>query len=173
MTSKNPLPSDEIRSLRDQLNDWSYRYYTLDDPSVPDAEYDRAFRRLQELEEAHPDWYRGLAPAGRRRSPEFGGAPRGAHAEPGNAFNDKELRDTDQRVRERLDVSGPVDYVAEPKLDSLAVSLVYENGRLVRSATQGDGETGDITANVRTIDSSRCACAATKHRPCWRCAARW
>ena len=158
MTSKNPLPSDEIRSLRDQLNDWSYRYYTLDDPSVPDAEYDRAFRRLQELEEAHPDLVTEDSPTQR-----VGDAPLDAfeevrHAVPmlslGNAFNDQELRDFDQRVRDRLDVSGPVDYVAEPKLDGLAVSLVYEQGRLVRGATRGDGETGeDITANVRTIDS--------------------
>ncbi|MBF5058433.1 NAD-dependent DNA ligase LigA [Alcanivorax sp. 521-1] len=159
MTSKKtPAPADEIQQLRDTLNDWSYRYYTLDDPSVPDAEYDRAFRRLQELEEAHPDLVTDDSPTQR-----VGDAPLDAfeevrHAVPmlslGNAFNDQELRDFDQRVRERLDVSGPVDYVAEPKLDGLAVSLVYENGRLVRGATRGDGETGeDITANVRTIDS--------------------
>lgn len=160
MTSKNPSPADEIRALRDQLNDWSYRYYVLDDPSVPDAEYDRAFRRLEELEAEHPDLITADSPTQRVGDRPLDAFDEVRHDVPmlslGNAFDEQELRDFDQRVRERLDVDGPVAYVAEPKLDGLAVSLLYENGELVRAATRGDGETGeDITANVRTIKSVR------------------
>ncbi len=159
MTSpKTPSPAEQIKQLRDQLNDWSYRYYVLDDPAVPDAEYDRLFRQLQALEGEHPDLISPDSPTQRVGDVPLEGFNEVRHAVPmlslGNAFNDEELRDFDQRVRERLDVSGSIDYVAEPKLDGLAVSLVYENGELVRGATRGDGETGeDITANVRTIKS--------------------
>jgi DNA ligase (NAD+) len=155
---KTPSPAEQIKQLRDQLNDWSYRYYVLDDPAVPDAEYDRLFRQLQALEGEHPDLISPDSPTQRVGDVPLEGFNEVRHAVPmlslGNAFNDEELRDFDQRVRERLDVSGSIDYVAEPKLDGLAVSLVYENGELVRGATRGDGETGeDITANVRTIKS--------------------
>ena len=159
MTSpKTPSPAEQIKQLRNQLNDWSYRYYVLDDPAVPDAEYDRLFRQLQALEGEHPDLISPDSPTQRVGDVPLEGFNEVRHAVPmlslGNAFNDEELRDFDQRVRERLDVSGSIDYVAEPKLDGLAVSLVYENGELVRGATRGDGETGeDITANVRTIKS--------------------
>ncbi|KAF0804233.1 NAD-dependent DNA ligase LigA [Alcanivorax xiamenensis] len=159
MTSKNiPSPAEQIKQLRDQLNDWSYRYYVLDDPAVPDAEYDRLFRQLQALESEHPDLVSPDSPTQRVGDVPLEGFNEVRHAVPmlslGNAFSDDELRDFDQRVHERLDVSGGIDYVAEPKLDGLAVSLVYENGELVRGATRGDGETGeDITANVRTIKS--------------------
>lgn len=159
MTSKqNTSPTDEIRALRDQLNDWSYRYYVLDDPSVPDAEYDRAFRRLEELEAEHPDLVTADSPTQRVGDRPLDAFDEVRHDVPmlslGNAFDEQELRDFDQRVRERLDVDGPVAYVAEPKLDGLAVSLLYENGELVRAATRGDGETGeDITVNARTIRS--------------------
>ena len=160
MTSKNPSPADEIRALRDQLNDWSHRYYVLDDPSVPDAEYDRAFRRLEELEAEHPDLITADSPTQRVGDRPLDAFDEVRHDVPmlslGNACDEQERRDFDQRVRERLDVDGPVAYVAEPKLDGLAVSLLYENGELVRAATRGDGETGeDITANVRTIKSVR------------------
>lgn len=159
MTSpKTPSPAEQIKQLRDQLNDWSYRYYVLDDPAVPDPEYDRLFRQLQALESEHPDLISPDSPTQRVGDVPLEGFNEVRHAVPmlslGNAFNDEELRDFDQRVRERLDVSGSINYVAEPKLDGLAVSLVYENGELVRGATRGDGETGeDITANVRTIKS--------------------
>ena len=157
-TTKNRSPAEEIKTLRDQLNDWSHRYYVLDDPSVPDAEYDRAFRRLEELEAEHPDLITADSPTQRVGDRPLDAFDEVRHDVPmlslGNAFDEQELRDFDQRVRERLDVDGPVAYVAEPKLDGLAVSLLYENGELVRGATRGDGETGeDITANVRTIRS--------------------
>jgi len=157
-TTKNRSPAEEIKTLRDQLNDWSHRYYVLDDPSVPDAEYDRAFRRLEELEAEHPELVTKDSPTQRVGDRPLDAFDEVRHDVPmlslGNAFDEQELRDFDQRVRERLDVDGPVAYVAEPKLDGLAVSLLYENGELVRGATRGDGETGeDITANVRTIRS--------------------
>ena len=157
---KDASPAEEIKTLRDQLNDWSYRYYVLDDPSVPDAEYDRAFRRLEALEAEHPDLVTKDSPTQRVGDRPLEAFDEVRHDVPmlslGNAFDEQELRDFDQRVRERLDVEGPVAYVAEPKLDGLAVSLLYENGELVRAATRGDGETGeDITANVRTIKSVR------------------
>lgn len=159
MTSKKDTsPADEIRALRDQLNDWSHRYYVLDDPSVPDAEYDRVFRRLEELEAEHPELVTSDSPTQRVGDRPLDAFDEVRHDVPmlslGNAFDEQELRDFDQRVRERLDVDGPVAYVAEPKLDGLAVSLLYENGELVRAATRGDGETGeDITVNARTIRS--------------------
>ena len=159
-TKKNIAPAEEIKTLRDQLNDWSYRYYVLDDPSVPDVEYDRAFRRLEELEAEHPELVTKDSPTQRVGDRPLDAFDEVRHDVPmlslGNAFDEQELRDFDQRVRERLDVDGPVAYVAEPKLDGLAVSLLYEHGELVRAATRGDGETGeDITANVRTIKSVR------------------
>ncbi len=157
---KDTSPAEEIRALRDQLNDWSHRYYVLDDPSVPDAEYDRAFRRLEELEAEHPELVTSDSPTQRVGDRPLDAFDEVRHDVPmlslGNAFDEQELRDFDQRVRERLDVGGPVSYVAEPKLDGLAVSLLYENGELARAATRGDGETGeDITVNVRTIKSVR------------------
>lgn len=157
---KDTSPAEEIKTLRDQLNDWSHRYYALDDPSVPDAEYDRAFRRLEALEAEHPDLVTSDSPTQRVGEPPLEAFDEVRHDVPmlslGNAFDEQELRDFERRVRERLDVEGPVAYVAEPKLDGLAVSLLYENGELVRAATRGDGETGeDITANVRTIKSVR------------------
>ena len=161
MTSKKDTsPAEEIKTLRDQLNDWSHRYYVLDDPSVPDAEYDRAFRRLEALEAEHPDLVTSDSPTQRVGDRPLEAFDEVRHDVPmlslGNAFDEQELRDFDQRVRERLGVKGPVSYVAEPKLDGLAVSLLYENGELVRAATRGDGETGeDITVNVRTIRSVR------------------
>lgn len=156
MTSISPSAEDQIKQLREQLNDWSYRYYVLDDPSVPDAEYDRGFRRLQELEVRYPHLVTGDSPTQRVGDQPLEAFQEVRHAVPmlslGNVFSNQELHDFDQRVRERLDVNGDIAYVAEPKLDGLAVSLLYKNGDLVRGATRGDGETGeDITANVRTI----------------------
>jgi DNA ligase (NAD+) len=159
-SKKDTSLADEIQALRDQLNDWSRDYHGLDDPSVPDVEYDRAFRRLEELEAEHPELITKDSPTQRVGEPPLAAFDEVRHDVPmlslGNAFDEQELRDFDQRVRERLDVDGPVAYVAEPKLDGLAVSLLYENGELVRAATRGDGETGeDITVNVRTILSVR------------------
>ena len=155
-------PSQDIlqkaQSLRDQLNDWSYRYYVLDDPAVPDAEYDRIYRELQALEEEHPSLVSPDSPTQRVGDVPLEAFDQVQHEVPmlslDNAFDDDELRAFDKRVRERLDVSGSVDYVAEPKLDGLAISLLYLDGELVRAATRGDGQTGEnITTNARTIRS--------------------
>ncbi|MFA5941714.1 MAG: NAD-dependent DNA ligase LigA [Sinimarinibacterium sp.] len=141
--------------LRRQLNEHNYRYYVLDQPAVSDAEYDRLFDELQQLEKDHPDLVTPDSPTQR-----VGGQARAdfAPVRHGQAMlslrkvtTEEELRDFDRRVRETLGVAG-IDYVGEPKLDGLAVSLTYEDGVLVRGATRGDGETGeDITANLRTI----------------------
>ena len=157
-STKKPSLIDEMRTLREQLNDWSHRYYVLDDPTVPDAEYDRGFRRLEELEAECPELVTSDSPTQRVGDRPLEGFSEVHHTVPmlslGNAFDESELRDFDLRVRTRLGRNDLMTYVAEPKLDGLAVSLLYENGLLVRAATRGDGKTGeDITVNVRTIRS--------------------
>ena len=154
MTNNND-PSLQAQSLRDQLNDWSYRYYVQDDPAVPDAEYDRVFRALKDLEAQYPDLVTADSPTQRVGDVPLDAFEQVQHEVPmlslDNAFDDEELWAFDKRIRERLDVSEIIDYVAEPKLDGLAVSLLYENGELVRAATRGDGQTGEnITVNART-----------------------
>ena len=143
--------------LHKELHEHNYRYYVLDEPVISDAEYDRLLRELQDLEERYPELITPDSPSQR-----VGAAPLKAFGEVrhklrmlslDNAFSDAELSEFDRRVRERLEVD-VVDYAAEPKLDGLAVSLLYENAVLMRAATRGDGVTGeDITANVRTIAS--------------------
>lgn len=144
-----------IARLRDEINHHNYRYYVLDEPIVSDAEYDRLLRELQALEAAHPHLITPDSPTQR-----VGGTPQKAfgevrHAVPmlslGNAFTDQDIEDFDRRIRERLEVD-VVEYIAEPKLDGLSLSLRYEHGALVQAATRGDGEVGeDVTANARTI----------------------
>ncbi len=148
----------QLEALRGQLRYHNHRYYVLDDPQIPDAEYDRLFRELQALEAAHPEWVTADSPTqrvGAAPLDEFGEVK---HAIPmlslGNVFSDGELLAFDKRIHDRLKSVGVIDYVAEPKLDGLAISLLYENGLYVRAATRGDGETGeDVTENVRTIKS--------------------
>jgi DNA ligase (NAD+) len=144
--------------LRAQIARHDYRYYVLDDPELPDVEYDRMMSELRELERSHPELITADSPTQR-----VGGAPSAAFAEVrhvvpmlslDNAFADSELVDFDRRVRERLGSDQPIEYCAEPKLDGLAVSLRYEQAVLTQAATRGDGTTGeDVTANVRTIRS--------------------
>jgi DNA ligase (NAD+) len=147
-----------ILSLHASINDYNHRYYVLDDPSVPDAEYDRCMQELLALEARFPDLVTPDSPSQR-----VGGRPLSAfaqvqHAIPmlslDNVFDDDALRDFDRRVRERLNGIDAVEYACEPKLDGIAVSLLYRDGILVQGATRGDGTTGeDITGNVRTIPS--------------------
>ncbi|KGM54943.1 NAD-dependent DNA ligase LigA [Lysobacter daejeonensis GH1-9] len=144
-----------IAELRKRLEDANYRYYVLDDPSIADAEYDRLLRELESLEAAHPDLRSPDSPTQR-----VGTAPSGTFAEVrhaipmlslGNAFSDQEVRDFVGRIEERLDRREP-RFSVEPKLDGLAISLRYEQGRFVQGATRGDGATGeDVTANLRTV----------------------
>ena len=147
----------EAESLREQINYHNYRYYVLDDPEIPDVEYDRLMRQLEELEQAHPELITPDSPTQRVGAAPLDKFREVKHEIPmlslGNAFSDEEVHDFDRRARERLDVK-KIHYSAEPKLDGLAISIMYENGLLSRAATRGDGYTGeDVTQNVRTIDS--------------------
>ena len=149
----------EVLQLREQLREWNYRYYVLDDPSVPDAEYDRSLRRLQEIEEQHPELVTSDSPTQRVGALPLAQFQQVAHEVPmlslDNAFDAAELADFERRLQDRLkDAETPIEYACEPKLDGIAVSLLYRDGALVRGATRGDGSTGeDITHNVRTIGS--------------------
>jgi len=148
----------EIAKLRDVIDEHNYKYYALDNPSIPDAEYDRLMRKLQTLEAEHPELVTNDSPTQRVGSAPLGEFAQVRHEMPmlslDNVFNEEELRDFDRRVRERLATSDKIHYACEPKLDGAALSLLYRDGKLVRGATRGDGTTGeDITHNVRTIKS--------------------
>ncbi|HEY0506326.1 MAG TPA: NAD-dependent DNA ligase LigA [Lysobacter sp.] len=153
--AKTPTPADRIAELRQRIDDANHRYYVLDDPSIPDAEWDALLRELQALEAAHPELVTPDSPTQR-----VGVAPTGTFAEVrhaipmlslGNAFTDEEVTDFERRIEEKLGRRAP-EFSVEPKLDGLAISLRYENGRFVQGATRGDGATGeDVTANLRTI----------------------
>ncbi|MGV8940087.1 MAG: NAD-dependent DNA ligase LigA [Lysobacter sp.] len=148
-------PAIRIDALRRQLDDANYRYHVLDDAVIPDAEYDRLLRELDELEAAHPELASVDSPTQR-----VGAAPSGAfatvvHALPmlslGNAFTEQEVADFVRRIEQNLDGEEPL-FSVEPKLDGLAISLRYERGRFVQGATRGDGASGeDVTANLRTL----------------------
>lgn len=144
-------------TLRETLHEHGWRYYVMDDPVLPDAEYDRLFRELQDIEAAHPELLTDDSPTQRVGGAPLDGFESVTHAVPmlslSNAFDDDELRDFDRQVRERLERDDePVNYVAEAKLDGLAVSLRYEQGVFVQGATRGDGTTGEnVTGNLRTI----------------------
>lgn len=149
-------PFLQYQQLKQQLHHHSRCYYIHDQPEIPDAEYDKLFSRLCEMELAHPEWVDADSPSQR-----VGSAPLDAfmpvrHEVPmlslDNAFSDEDLFAFDRRVKDRLQQADSVTYACEPKLDGLAVGLLYEQGVLVRAATRGDGTVGeDITANVRTI----------------------
>jgi DNA ligase (NAD+) len=144
--------------LREEINGHDYRYYVLDEPAVPDAEYDRLMQALRSIEAEHPDLVVADSPTQRvsgSASPEFAEV---RHDIPmlslGNGFTEEDLADFDRKVRERLGSEGPIDYSATPKLDGLAISVLYRDGVYTRAATRGDGVTGeDVTANVATIRS--------------------
>ena len=153
-----------ILELRSELDQHNYRYYVLDEPSIPDAEYDRLFRELQALESEHPELVTPESPTQRVGGEALSAFGQIRHEIPmlslGNAFEDDDLRAFDRSVQSGLGLQGgdlfgggvEVEYSCEPKLDGLAVSLLYRDGQLVRGATRGDGSTGeDISVNVRTI----------------------
>ncbi|MFO7529529.1 MAG: NAD-dependent DNA ligase LigA [Marinobacter sp.] len=158
MSKATPDIIKRIQELRSRIEDHNYHYYVLDDPRIPDAEYDRLFRKLQQLEADYPELASDDSPTRRVGSSAETSFEEVVHRLPmlslDNAFSEEELRDFDRRVRERLDTDSEIEYVCEPKLDGLAVSLHYENGSLTVAATRGDGYSGeDITANIRTIPS--------------------
>jgi DNA ligase (NAD+) len=142
--------------LRAEIAQHDYRYYVLDDPLLSDADYDRLMQELRALEAAHPELVSPDSPTQR-----IAGTPRAGFGAVvhqvlmlslDNAFSEEDVRAFDRRIHERLGQAGELEYVAEPKLDGLAVSVIYREGRLERAATRGDGITGeDVTANVRTI----------------------
>jgi DNA ligase (NAD+) len=147
----------EIELLRETLRHHNYLYYVLDQPEITDSEYDSLFRRLQELEEEHPEIITADSPTQRVGAPPAEGFKEAVHAVPmqslANAFSIDDLRDFDSRVRKLLDVD-MVSYVVEPKLDGLSVELVYRDGTFVQGSTRGDGVNGeDVTGNLRTIRS--------------------
>jgi len=154
-------PADAAKraaALREEINEHDHRYYVLNEPSVPDAEYDRLMQALRAIETAHPDLVTRDSPTQRvsgSAASEFGEIQ---HAIPmlslENGFSEEDLADFDRKVRERLGTEGPIEYAAEPKLDGLAISVLYRNGMFERAATRGDGVTGeDVSANVATIRS--------------------
>lgn len=144
-----------MRQLQTQIEDANYRYYVLDDPSIPDADWDRLLRELQELEASHPEFADPNSPTQRVGNRPSSGFREVAHAVPmlslANAFSDEEIEDFVSRIAKETGDADPV-FSVEPKLDGLAISLRYENGLFVRGATRGDGSTGeDVTANLRTV----------------------
>lgn len=159
----------EAAALRRQIEEHNRRYYVLDEPTIPDAEYDRLFRRLQDIESLAPEQVPEDSPThrvGGRPVPQFAEVE---HRTPmlslNNAFAEEEVRSFDERIRKALNVD-VVEYSVEPKFDGLAVSLTYQDGVFVRGATRGDGATGeDVSANLRTVRSiplrlDRSACPA-------------
>jgi len=150
--------AERVAELRERLDRYNFQYYVLDNPEVPDAEYDRLMVELRELETRYPELLTADSPTQRVGATPVAAFGAVRHRIPmlslDNAFSDQEVRDFERRIRERLPLKGPIRYSAEPKMDGLAVSARYENGVFVQGATRGDGETGeDITQNLRTIGS--------------------
>lgn len=146
----------EIESLRAQIHEHDYLYYTLDAPRIPDAEYDRLMQKLKALEEAHPQYVTSDSPTQRVGIKPASHFEEVKHRVPmlslDNAFSEADVEAFNKRIQDRLKNTSVIEYCCEPKLDGLAVNLTYENGLFVKGATRGDGETGeDITLNLRTI----------------------
>src|ERR1700722_6849503 len=148
----------EAARLREQIDRHNYRYYVLDDPEVTDAEYDRMMRRLEELECEHPELLTRDSPTqrvGAKPSEKFAVVVhRKMMLSLANAMSAEEMIEFDQRIKRFLKNDRDIEYVAEVKLDGLAIELVYEDGRLTVGSTRGDGINGeDVTPNIRTIKS--------------------
>jgi DNA ligase (NAD+) len=148
----------QIETLRQQINEHNYRYYVLDNPTISDAEFDKLFRKLQELENKHPELITADSPTQRIGAKPLKEFAEVKHEIPmlslANAFSDEELIAFDKRIHERLGTDQTIEYICEPKFDGLSISLVYENGILTQAATRGDGTIGeDVTQNAKTIGS--------------------
>ena len=160
----------QIEQLRQQLQYHNYRYHVLDDPQITDAEYDQLMRRLQELEATFPELIRPDSPTQRVGATPLETFGTVMHSLPmlslDNAFSAEEVRDFDTRIKRQLGQSDPIEYVAEPKIDGLAVELVYVDGLFVQGSTRGDGVRGeDITQNLRTIKTIPLRLIAVAHEP--------
>ncbi|HAD47682.1 MAG TPA: NAD-dependent DNA ligase LigA, partial [Idiomarina sp.] len=156
MSEHEQQAKQRIQQLQKLLTRYNREYYELDEPSVPDSEYDALFRELQQLERDHPGLASANSPTKKVGSKPLDKFDTVAHEVPmlslDNAFDEDEFEAFTLRVNERLDSSNNITYCCEPKLDGLAVSILYENGKLVRAATRGDGYRGEnITENVKTI----------------------
>ncbi len=152
-----PAGRRRVAELRELIEQYDYRYYVLDDPSVPDAEYDRLMQELRDIEAQHPELTTADSPTQRVSGQIAAGFTEVRHGVPmlslDNAFSEDDIVAFDRRVRERLGrADQQIEYCAEPKLDGLAVSLTYRAGRFIVAATRGDGSSGeDISANIRTL----------------------
>ena len=156
MTTANTALEKELLDLRRQIDYHNRRYHQLDNPEIPDQEYDRLFDRLLEIEQVHPELVTPDSPSQRVGSEVLGGFEQVTHTIPmlslDKVFTADALVKFDERVRKRLGTDEAVEYYGEPKIDGVAVSIVYEDGVLKRAATRGDGRVGeDITHNVKTI----------------------
>ncbi len=152
MSDNIQLQVEELRSL---LNDYAYQYYVLDEPVISDVQYDKLYQQLLDLEKKHPEFITSDSPTQRVGDKPLDGFKQIKHEVPmlslGNVFSESELIEFDNRLMDLVQL-GEIEYSAEPKLDGLAVSIVYEKGKLKQAATRGDGNVGeDITANVKTI----------------------
>ncbi len=156
--SQANLSEGRIIELRRQLNEHSYRYHTLDAPLISDGEYDLLFQELLSLEALHPELVSDDSPSRRIGGPPLTGFSRVSHRSPmlslENAFSVEDILAFAERIRRFLSQTGPITYVIEPKLDGLAVELVYQDGLLIEGSTRGDGLIGEeITAQIRTISA--------------------
>jgi DNA ligase (NAD+) len=154
----DPKILQKVDALRNALHRHNYRYYVLDDPEISDAEYDRLMQALKRLEEDHPGLAKPDSPTARVGAPPLEKFESVAHTIPmlslDNGFNDQDILEFDKRVRRNLDARDEIIYTAEPKMDGVAVELIYENGMLASASTRGDGMTGEgVTNNVKTIKS--------------------
>ena len=150
--------SEIIKSLRERINDHNYQYYVLDNPIISDSEYDKLFKELESLEKQNPDFIIPESPTqriGAKPIESFGTVThRVTMMSLANAMSSDELNAFDERIKKKLNASENIEYVVEPKLDGLAVELIYENGIFVNGSTRGDGNTGeDITSNLKTINA--------------------
>ena len=147
---------DTLNALKEEINEHNYRYYALDEPSIPDAEFDQLFQKLLALEKAHPELVTSDSPTQRVGVKPQSGFVAVNHHTPmlslDNAFTEQELLAFSKRLHDRLNSNEKILFTAEPKMDGLAVSLLYRNGVFVRGLTRGDGISGeDITSNLKTI----------------------
>lgn len=147
----------EIQQLRSTLEQYNYEYYVLDAPTVPDSQYDRLFKQLQALEQEYPELITETSPTQKVGAAALSEFDEVKHAVAmlslGNAFNEDDVTAFDKRIRDKL-LSNNIEYVAETKLDGLAISILYKDGKFIRAATRGDGQVGeDVSLNVKTIPS--------------------
>ena len=148
--------SETIKSLREKINNHNYQYYVLDNPIISDSEYDKLLKDLELIEKKYPEFIIPESPTqriGAQPIESFGTVThRITMMSLANAMSDDELKAFDKRLKKKLNSAEEIEYVIEPKLDGLAVELIYENGKFINGSTRGDGNTGeDITSNLKTI----------------------